>query len=240
MADINPLVEDAPLPRFSAIEPAHVGPAIDGLMAEYGAAVDALTASSAPRTWESVMHAQEVWAERMSRAWAPVSHLHSVRDTPELRKAYGDTLERITDFETELGQNRALYQAVQAVADSPEFARLLPAQRKIVDDALRDFRLSGVALEEPDRSRFKAIATELSKLSTEFEQAVLDATDAWHRDVADESALAGIPEAARAMMREAAKEAGVEGWRVTLKQPSYVAALTYAQDRSLRSEVYAA
>ena len=240
MADPNPLLEDAPLPRFSAIAPEHVGPAVDALIADYGAAIAALTASTAPRTWGTVLQPQEAWAERLSRAWAPVSHLHSVKDSPALRTAYGDALEKITDFETDLGQNRALYQAVQAVADGEGFAALEPAQRKIVEDALRDFRLSGVALEEPERSRFKEIATELSKLSTEFEQAVLDATDAWHLDVADEARLAGIPASARAMMQQAAAEAGVEGWRITLKQPSYVAVLTYADDRALRSEVYAA
>ena len=240
MATPNPLTEETPLPRFSAIEPDHVGPAIDDVIADYGAAIDSLVGSDAERTWDTVMQPQEIWAERLSRAWAPVSHLHSVKDSPALRTAYGDALERITDFETELGQNRELYRAVQAVKDGPGYAGLDPVQRKIVDDALRDFRLSGVALEEPARSRFKAIATELSKLSTEFEQAVLDATDSWHLDLADDARLAGIPDDAKQMMREAAAEAGVEGWRVTLKQPSYVAVMTYADDRALRSEIYAA
>ncbi len=240
MSTDNPLTEEAPLPRFSAIEPAHVGPAVDSLIVDYGAAIAGVTASDAPPSWDTVMQPQEVWAERLSRAWAPVSHLHAVQDSPALREAYGDALEAITEFETELGQNRALYAKVQGVADGHGFAALDPTRKKIVVDALRDFRLSGVALEEPERSRFKTIATELSKLSTEFEQAVLDATDAWHRDVADASALAGVPESARAMMREAAAQAGVEGFRVTLKQPSYVAVMTYADDRALRSEIYAA
>ena len=119
MATPNPLIEESPLPRFSAIEPDHVGPAVDDVIADYGAAIESLVAGEAERTWETVMQPQEIWAERLSRAWAPVSHLHSVKDSPALRTAYGDALERITDFETELGQNRELYRAVQGSRTGP-------------------------------------------------------------------------------------------------------------------------
>ena len=235
----NPLLSAAPLPAFSQIEAQHVEPAIDRLLAAYRAGIDALIASKAPRTWETVIAPQEALDDALSRAWAPVSHLHSVKDHPALRDAYSNALEKITELTTDLGQNRQLYEAVQALATSPDYANLTRAQKTIIEDSIRDFQLSGVALEEPARSRFKAIATEHSKISTEFEQAVLDATDAWHKDVGLD-ALKGIPESSVSMMREAAEEAKVEGYRITLKQPSYVAVLTYADDRALRRELYEA
>ncbi len=236
----NPLLDDTDLPRFDAIEPDHVVPAVDALLAQQRAAIDALVSGAVPRTWDGVMQPQEDLDDRLSRAWAPVSHLHSVRDTPALREAYGEALEKITDWETELGQNRDLYEAVRAVRDGAGFAALTPVQQRIVTESIRDFELSGVALEEPARSRYREIANELSKLSTEFEQALLDATDAWHLDVADAGALAGLPDSALALLRQSAQAAGVEGWRITLQHPSYVAVLTHADDRALRHTVYEA
>jgi oligopeptidase A len=236
----NPLLDDTDLPRFDAIEPDHVVPAVDALLAQQRAAIDALVSGAVPRTWDGVMQPQEDLDDRLSRAWAPVSHLHSVRDTPALREAYGEALEKITDWETELGQNRDLYEAVRAVRDGSGFAALTPVQQRIVTESIRGFELSGVALEEPARSRYREIANELSKLSTEFEQALLDATDAWHLDVADAGALAGLPDSALALLRQYAQEAGTEGWRITLQHPSYVAVLTHADDRALRHTVYEA
>jgi oligopeptidase A len=239
MSAINPLLDDPALPPFSAITPEHVAPAIDALLAESRRALEALSASPL-HDWAHVMQPQEELDDRLARAWAPVSHLHSVKDTPALREAYGSALEKITEFQAEQGQNRALYDAVKAVRERPDFAALDPAQQKIVDDALRDFRLAGVALEEPARSRFRAIEVELSRLATEFEQAVLDATEAWNLDFERVEALAGLPESALALMRQNAVDAGVAGWRVTLRQPSYLAVMTYADDRALRAEVYRA
>ena len=248
MTETNPLLAADVLPRFSAVTPEHVEPAIDALLAKSRAHIDALLATPGERTWASVMQPQEELDDELSRAFAPVSHLHSVKDSAALRDAYGEAIEKITEFETDVGQNRQLYEAVKAVRDGAGFAQLSRAQRTIVDDSLLGFRLSGVALDEAGRARFKAIATELSRLATEFEQSVLDATDAWHRDL-PEAALAGVPETGLAPMRAAADEARAKGGesapahdlvRVTLKQPSYVAVLTYAEDRNLRRDVYEA
>jgi len=234
----NPLLSDAPLPPFSAIRPEHVGPAIDQLLSDYRAAIAAMTAPDAPRDFDTVMLGQERLEQRVARAWAPVGHLHSVADTPALREAYGRAEEKLTDHALELGQNRDLYAAVQALADAPDFVALPRAERSLVEHALRDFRLSGVALEEPARSRFREIGVALSKLSTEFSNAVLDATDAWHEHITDERDLAGVPESGRAVLRQYAKEQDLEGFLVTLKQPSVQAVLTYADKRDLRERVY--
>ncbi|WP_346950299.1 M3 family metallopeptidase [Dyella sp.] len=234
----NPLLDGGELPAFSRIRPQHVGPAIDVLLADYRDAIDQLTAAGGPRDFAGLMLAQERLEQRVSRAWAPVGHLHSVADSEALREAYGPAEEKLTEHGIELGQNRALYQAVQALADAPEFAALAQPERTLVEHALRDFRLSGVALEEPERTRYREIGVELSKLSTEFSNAVLDATDAWHQHITDERDLAGIPESGRAVLRQYAREQNLDGYLVTLKQPSVQAVLTYADNRGLRERVY--
>ncbi|TCV92837.1 oligopeptidase A [Luteibacter rhizovicinus] len=236
--DSNPLLAENTLPAFSAIRPEHVEPAIDTLIAEQRAAIDAIATPDAPRDFAHVMLAQERLDQTLSRAWSPVSHLHSVVDSEALRKAHGSAEEKLTDHGIEVGQNRDLYAAVQAVAGRPDFATLSIAEKASVEHALRDFRLSGVALEEPARTRFREIGVELSKLSTEFSNAVLDATEAWHQHVTDERDLAGIPPSGRAVLREYAKDLDLDGYLVTLKQPSVQAVLTYAENRELRERVY--
>jgi oligopeptidase A len=236
----NPLLQDSELPAFSAIRPEHVVPAVEQILNDYRSAIDALTAASGARDFVNTLLPQEALDERLGRAWAPVSHLHSVKDSEELRKAYSTALEAITEHSTELGQNRDLYAAVDAVAQRGDFGALARPARTLTEHALRDFRLSGVALEEPARSRFKVIVNELSRLSTEFEEAVLDATEDWSEHLTDEAALAGIPESGRAVLAAYAKEKKLDGWLVTLKQPSVQAVLTYANDRALRARLYQA
>ena len=234
----NPLLSDAPLPAFSRIGAVDVVPAIDTILADYQFGIDRLTAAGSPHDFDHVMLEQERLDQRLAHAWAPVSHLHAVADSKELRAAYEQAEEKITDFASALGQNRGLYAKVQAVADAPGFAQRSRPERALVEHALRDFRLSGVALEEPARTRFREIANELSKLTTAFSNAVLDATDGWQEHIEDERDLAGIPESGRSVLREYARARDLGGWLVTLKQPAVQAVLTYADKRSLRERVY--
>ncbi|MGA9421785.1 MAG: M3 family metallopeptidase [Rhodanobacteraceae bacterium] len=240
MNETNPLLEAPALPRFSAIRPEHVGPAVDAVLSDYRARIDDMLASDEPRTFESVVLLGEELEDRLNRVWSPVNHLHGVNDSPALREAHAGALEKITDHASELGQNREFYAAVKRVADAGDFEKLPRAARTLVEHELRDFRLSGVALEEPARSRFREIANRLAKVASQFEEAVLDATDAWSEPVTDETLLAGIPESGRAVLRAAAAEKDLAGWRVTLKQPSVQAVLTYADNRGLRERVYRA
>jgi oligopeptidase A len=240
MTPSNPLLEATGLPAFSAIRPEHVEPAVDAVLADYRARIEALLASEAPRDFDSVLLAGEELEDRLNRVWAPVSHLHGVADSEALRRAYTAAQEKIVEHASELGQNRGLHAAVEAVAAHAGMAALPRAARTLVEHELRDFRLAGVALEEPARTRFREIASELARLATGFEEAVLDATDAWSETLTDEARLAGIPESGRAVLRAYAVDAGEEGWRVTLKQPSVQAVLTHANDRELRARVYRA
>jgi oligopeptidase A len=235
----NPLLSTDPLPPFSALRPEHVNPAIDALLAEFRRRVDALTADPAARDFDTLLAPLERQEERLGRAWAPVSHLHGVKDSPDLREAYSEALEKLTEHSTELGQNRALFEAVQAVREAPAFNALDRARQTLVEDSLRGFRLSGVALEGAARERFRAIQTELSKLETEFEEAVLDATDAWTRPLS-EAELAGLPPSALQLTRGAAQAKQRDGHLATLKGPVVQALLTYAEDRTLREELYTA
>jgi oligopeptidase A len=236
----NPLLAQAELPPFSAVRPEQVLPAIDAVIADYRAAVDALAApGGAEPTFESLMVPLERHEERLGRTFAPVSHLHGVKDSPELRAVYGEAVERITEHGTEVGQNDKLFRAVERLRAGDGFSDLDRARQMLVEDSLRGFRLSGVALPPDERARFKAIQTELSKLETAFEEAVLDATDAWTRPVLD-TELAGIPESGRALLAQAAKDKGVDGHLATLKGPVVQAILGFADDRALRAEVYAA
>jgi oligopeptidase A len=237
MTTENPLLAADTLPAFPAIRPEHIEPAVDALLGEYRDAIDALTAGGG-LGFDEVMLPQERLEQRLANAWSPVSHLHSVADSEALREAHGNAEEKLTDHAMELGQNRDLYAAVQAVADRDDFTTLPVASRVAVEHALRDFHLSGVALEEPARSRFRAIGVELSKLSTEFSNAVLDASEAWQKHLNDERDLAGIPPSGVSVLREYAREARLDGYLVTLKQPSVQAVMTYADKRELREQVY--
>jgi oligopeptidase A len=235
----NALLADSALPHFGAIEPTQVLPAVDAVLAESRARIQALLADPAPRTFANTMLPQEALDSRLQQVWSPVSHLHAVKDSEALRQVFSEAEQRLSDHAAELGQNRELYAAVRSVADNVEFSTLPRAARTLVEHALRDFKLSGVALQEPARTRFRDIANALTRLATEFEEAVLDASEAWSEPV-EESGLAGLPEDERAILRRYAQDAGREGWLVTLKQPSVQAVLTYADDRGLRQRVYAA
>ncbi len=233
----NPLLADNDRPFFSAIRPEHAGPAVDAAIAVHRAAMAAIVAEAAP-DFERVFLAKERADARLWRGWSAVSHLNAVCDTPELRAVYQAVQPRLSAYAAEVGQDAGLYAALAALEEGAEAPGA--AERRALDLTLRDFRLSGVALAEPARSRFAAISVELSELSTQFSTAVLDATASWTRTVTDPAELAGLPEADLAMLAAAGREAGAEGWLVTLHAPSVSAVLTHADNRALREEVYRA
>jgi oligopeptidase A len=236
----NPLLETPELPAFSKIQPQHVVPAIDHILAESRAAVAALLAPGKVYTWENLVQPLEDLDDRLNKAWSPVGHMNSVVNTDELREAYNACLPKLSEYHTELGQNEALFQAYLSLRDSPAFASLDQAQQKIIEDALRDFKLSGVALPPAQKARYKEIAQELSRLTSQFQDNLLDATNGWSRHIEDPALLAGIPESAMTIARQTAEQAGKSGWVFNLEFPSYFAVMTYADDRELRREFYTA
>ncbi|WCP71801.1 MULTISPECIES: M3 family metallopeptidase [Sphingomonas] len=226
------------LPDFAAITPDTIAPTLDALLAERDAAADAAKAAnpSFAATWLPVEQADVA----LDNFWSSVWHLHAVADTPELRAAHAAGQAVLTERGIAAQQDRAMFDTLRSLAVTPDFAQLDDADRVAVERSIRDRTLAGVALDDTARERFKEVATELSALQTAFASAVLDATDAWTLHVTDEARLAGLSEADRAMMAAAAEARGLTGWVVTLQQPSVVAVLTFAEDRSLRAEVYRA
>lgn len=238
IAMTNPLLDSADLPPYAAIRPEHVEPAIDRLLDDNRADIERLLATDTAYTWDSLIRPLEGLEDRLNKAWSPVNHLHSVLDSEALRAAYNACLPKLSAYSTELGQHEGLYRAYRQIADGAEYARLDPAQRKVIDDALRDFRLSGIALPPEQRARYKDIQQELAQLSAKFSENVLDATQAWTRHLTDEARLAGLPDSARALARQTAQQRGLDGWLLTLELPSYLPVLNYADDRELRREMY--
>ena len=236
----NPLLDLTQPPRFGAILPEHAAPALDHVLAENRAALEQLLASGGPYTWDNFAQPIEDMRERLSRMWSPVSHLHAVMDSEPWRAAYNAGLPKLTDYFTELAQDERLYAGYKSIAAGAEFPKLTQAQKKIIENTLRDFRLAGVELPPQEKARFKAVQQEIAALASKFSENVLDATQAWDLRIADEKDLAGLPESARAMAQQDAREKNLPGWRFTLERPSYIAFMTYADDRERRWQMYEA
>ncbi|OHC69366.1 MAG: oligopeptidase A [Rhodocyclales bacterium RIFCSPLOWO2_02_FULL_63_24] len=228
------------LPRFDAVQPEHVTPAIRQLLDENRALIDHLIAPETAATWDAFVQPMLDAGERLSRAWGIVGHLHSVNDVPPWREAYNAMLPEVSSFYADLGQNLALFAKYKALAAGAEFPTLSSARRRIIDNELRDFRLSGAELPEDRKPRFKEIQEELSALGAKFSENVLDATNAHAEWVADEAGLAGLPEDAKSAARAAAEKDGKPGWKFTLHAPSYIPVLQFCDNRDLRARMYRA
>ncbi len=236
--DANPLLDFSGLPRFSAMRSEHIAPAIDALLAENRAIVDRLTGPETPATWADFAQPLEEAAERLGRAWGVVGHLHAVLDSPELRDAYKANQPKMVQYWTEIGQNVRLFEKYKALRASPEFARLAPAQARVVDNEIRDFRLSGAELEPDQKKRYAEIQDEAAKLGTKFSEDALDSTNAYAVFVEDRTALAGIPEDVLEPARAAAEKEGRRGWKLVLHAPCFVPVMQYAENRALREILY--
>ncbi|MBD3738449.1 MAG: oligopeptidase A [Pseudomonas balearica] len=241
MSANNPLLQDFDLPPYSEIRPEHVEPAIDSILGDNRVAIEELLSRPAERLdWQTLVVGLDEMNARLGRAWSPVSHLNAVCNSPELRSAYEACLPKLSAYYTELGQNRALFEAYKALAEGPAAAGFEVAQKTILEHSLRDFRLSGIDLPPVEQQRFGAIQMKLAELGSRFSNQLLDATQAWTRHLTDEAALAGLPDSAKGQMKQAAEAKGLDGWLITLEFPSYYAVMTYADDRALRQEVYTA
>jgi len=240
MTTANPLLDFSDLPRFDLVQPEHVKPAIESLLTDGRALIERLTADSTPATWADFAGALADGLEDFGRAWGVVGHLHSVNDVPAWREAYNEMLPEVSRFYAELGQNLKLFEKYKALRESAEYSTLTVEQKKVVDNEVRDFRLSGAELPEEQKPRFQAIMEELSQLSAKFSENLLDATNAFAEIVTDEALLAGLPEDALAAAKTAAEKAGVAGWKFTLHAPSYGPVMQYADNRELRARLYRA
>ena len=237
---MNPLLDFSGLPRFDAIKPEHVTIAIDVLLEKSRAVVAQLEAPMAHVCWDNFVAPLEDTGELLGRAWGVVSHLNGVVDTPELRAAYNENQPKITEFWTALAQNEALFAKYKSLRASPAFAQLTPARRRIIDNAIRDFRLGGADLGADKKTRFAQIQEQQAAVSTRFSENVLDATNDYKLLVEDETDLAGLPGDVLRAARAAAEKEGKSGHQFTLHFPSYYPLLQFADQRRLRETVYRA
>ena len=234
----NPLLDFRGLPRFDAIRPEHVTPAVDALLGEARAAVERVATHPNPATWDNVVEPIAEALDRLDRAWSAASHLNAVVNTPELRDAYNANQPKLVAFFSDMTQDLRLYAKYRSLREAPSFASLEVSQRKLVDNELRDFKLGGAELPVEQKARLKVIHEELADLSTRFEEHLLDATDAWVHFVENEADLSGIPADVLAEAREAARADGKTGWKLTLRMPCYMPVIQYAQNRDLRRRMH--
>ncbi len=241
MTKNNPLLDVEGLPRFAAIRPEHVGSALDALLISNQAVIGQLeSAVRDDADWESFAQPLEDLEDRLQKMWSPVSHLNAVADTEDLRDAYQNSLEKLTAYRAALGQNKTIFQGYRNIQAHADFSGLDAAKRKVILNAVRDFRLSGVELEGKERARFKDIITDLATLSNKFEHNVMDATDGWALLLDVPADLAGLPESAITLARKTAESAGHSGWQFTLQAPSYIPFMRYSERSDLRRQMYEA
>ncbi|MGH8854611.1 MAG: M3 family metallopeptidase [Telluria sp.] len=236
----NPLLDFSGLTRFDLVKPEHVTPAIEQLIQQAAGVVSQLEAPSDQVTWDSFVIPLEEATERLGRAWGVVNHLNHVMDTPELRAAYNENQLKVTEFWTALSQNEALFAKYKALRHANEYASLTPARKRIVENALRDFRLGGAELPQDRTARFAEIQEQQAATSTRFSENVLDATNDYKLLVEHEADLSGIPDDVKAAARAAAERDGKAGWQFSLHFPSYYPVLQFCDNRALRETIYRA
>ena len=245
--NLPPALQNNPLLTFgrgiaaySEVKPEHITPAIQFLLKHAQEAVDVATDSKTPSTWNALAEPLEDATEALGRSWGVISHLNSVADTPELRAAYGAMLPEVTAFFSSLGQNLALYQKFKELSKSSEFATLNRAQKKVIENSLRDFRLGGAELSDADKPRFSEIQDEQAILGKAFSDHVLDATDGFVHLVTNEADLQGLPDDVKAAAADTAQQKDLQGWAFTLHFPSYYPVMQYCENRALRRLMYEA
>jgi oligopeptidase A len=236
----NPLLDFSGLPKFDQVKAEHVTPAITHLLENGRILIEKLATDSQEPTWDNFAKPLEDMEEHISRAWSQVGHMNAVVNSPELREAYNDSLPKLTDFYSDLSQDERLYAKFRALKNSAGFSKLTTAQKKIIENEVRDFRLGGAELAESDKVRFKAIQESLSKLTTKFEENLMDTTNDFAYFVENVADLKGVPEDAIQAAQEAAQADGKTGYKFTLHFPSYMPVLQYGEKRELRELLYRA
>ncbi len=240
MSDTNPLLQIDGFPKFGKFHVEHIEPAVSQMIEENLTEVENLVSLEAAATWENFVEKLEVLDNRFERVWGPIGHLDAVMNSDEWHQAYTNCLEKVTQYHTQLGQNKGLFEKFTQLAESEEYKTYNLAQKKVIENALRNFRLSGIALPADEQQTYKELSQRLSQSSSQFGNHVLKATQAWFKKIDDEKQLAGIPDTSIGLLKQYAEQRDLDGWCVTLDFPSYLAVMTHADNRALRQEVYKA
>lgn len=228
------------LPEFSKVDPSSIQKSIEQLIKKNKQLSKSLLDSGSDHTWDNLIHPLSIADNELQKLWSPVSHMNSVVNTPELRDAYNACLPLLSDYHTAMGQDQALFKAIQSIQDRKDELGLDEAQNTAIANALKNFHLSGVSLSRKKQHLFREINKKLSELSAAYADNVLDATNAWTKHLESKNSLQGLPDSALDMMKQAAEQRNLEGYLISLEFPSYIAIMTYADNRDLREEVYRA
>ena len=235
----NPLIDYPELPPFSKIQPEHVLPAVEQLVADGRERIQQVLAQG-KFDYAHLVQALDEEDDRLGKAFGPAGHLNAVAQNEALRNAYNSCLPLLSEYGTEVGQNAQLCAAYQALRDSDEWSSLSEAQQKDIENTLRDFRLSGVDLPEDKKAQYMANSKRLSELTSKFSDNTLDATQAWTKHISDEAELDGLPDSAKAGAADRAKADGKDGWLLTLDAPVFIAVMSHCKNAELRKEMYVA
>lgn len=236
----NPLLTFTDLPPFSQLQPEHIKPAVEAVIAECRAKIDDVLENNTTPTWDNVIAPIEDVDDKLSQVWSPVSHMNSVVNSDELRDAYESCLPLLSEYGTWVGQHKGLFEAYKAIKASDAFDSLEQAKKKTITDSLRDFELSGIGLPADEQHRYGEISKRMSELGSQFSNNVLDATMGWNKHITDVVELAGMPESAIAAAKETAESKELDGYLLTLEMPSYLPVMVYCDNQALRAEMYEA
>lgn len=228
------------LPRFKSVEPAMIESTLNTILKKNHQRLTELLSTHGPYTWENLLQPLEDMSDELNQFWSTIAHLHSTLETDALREAYNQALPLLTTYQTGINQNIDLFNAISAVAASPDFTKLTPAQRKIIENDIRDYKLNGIDLSSDKKARFAELEQLQSQLITSFSEHLLDATQAWTKHITDEKQLAGLPAQALQLYADNAKRRNLTGYVITLDHPSYLAAIRFLNNRELRQEIYTA
>lgn len=232
--------EQSALPHFSQLDPAQIEPILQVMLDQNRLLIDTLLATSESYTWDNLMQPLEDMNDELGKYWSPISHMHAVMETEALRDAYNKALTILTTYHTEISQNTNLFNAISAIASRSDFADLNPAQRKIIENDIRNFKLSGIHLSAEKKLRFAELEQQLSQLMTTFSEHLLDATQGWTLHISDVAELEGLPTQALQLALENAKKRNLEGYLLTLDYPSYSASIRFLKNRDLRRQMHEA
>lgn len=233
-------MQNSDLPAFSKIKPEHVKPAVKQAIQDCKNVIANVLNQNEHYTWQNLVEPIDAIDDVLSKLFSPVSHMNSVVSTDELRDAYESCLPLLSEYGTFVGQHQDLYQAYQSLKNSELFDTLDTSQQKVITNALRDFKLSGIALNDEDKKRYGEIVSRLSELSSTFSNNVLDATHAFSVNITDDKQLSGLPESALAAAQALAKSKEQQGYLFTLDIPSYLPVMMYCDNRELREKLYRA
>ncbi len=235
----NPLLSESELPQFEKISVEFIQPAIEKILLENRQEISKLE-NIDNSNWENFIQPLELLDDRLNKAWSPIRHLNSVKSSDELREAYNVCLPLISEYSTEIGQNKKLFNGYLRITKSENYKDLDSAQLKTLKDSLLYFKLGGVDLSGEDKKKYQAIQKRLTELTTSYENNLLDSTQSWELILNDDKRLKGLPDYALAMLKQYAEQKSLSGYRITLDMPCYIAVITYAEDRELRKQIYKA